>query len=242
MKYYNSETFKTDQEKRIEYAIHVVKTVQLLLFQFLFTFGISTIVAFSQLAYIFTHLYYVELVSIGGLGGLITIIYICMSSKKTEQQLIIFTIFETMVICAASSMYGQNVVLMSILSMIGIMCGLGTYALTTSTNHTGLQSILFSSLSCLLMMSFVNIFLGSQIVRIFELYVGTLIFFAYIVFDVQYYLSEHYMTRHNRDDLHVEAALNIYLDGLNIFVRFLEIFSSSESNDSNKSGRSFRKR
>lgn len=231
-KYFDSENFGNDSDMRKVRAVHVFKTVQLLLLQFLFTFGLTTIIAFNQSAYLYTVKHALELVSIGGLGGVLTVIYIGTATKKTEVQLAIFTVFETMLVCAASSMYGLETVMMAMLAMIGIMCGLGTYALTTSTDHTGLSSLFFSGLSGLLMMSIVNIFLGSQIVRMFELYCGTLLFFGYIVFDVQYYLSEHSpaLMSHS-DDFHIEAALNIYLDGINIFVRLLEIIGSNNKSD-----------
>jgi len=230
--YFTSENFGTDEDMRKTRAIHIFKTVQLLLLQFLFTFSLTIIVAFNQSAYLFTVRNALELISIGGLGGLFTVIYISTAEKKTETQLAIFTVFETMLVCAASSMYGTETVMMAMLAMIGIMCGLGMYAFTTSTNHTGLMSLLFSGLSGLLMMSIINIFLGSQIVRMFELYCGTLLFFGYIVFDVQYYLTEHSPALMNhRDDFHVEAALNIYLDGINIFIRLLEIIGSNDKSN-----------
>lgn len=232
--YFDTVTLSTDEDMRKARAIHVLKTVQLLLLQFLFTFGLTTIMVFNQSAYLFTVKHALELVSVGGLGGLLTVIYIGMSTKKTETQLAVFTVFETMLVCAASSMYGLETVMMAMLAMIGIMCGLGSYALTTSTNYTGLASLLFSGLSGLLMMAIVNIFLGSQIVRMFELCCGTLLFFGYIIFDVQYYLSEHSTAlMSHRDDFHIEAALNIYLDGLNIFIRLLDLLDLS-NNKSNK--------
>ena len=154
---------------------------------------------------------------------------IILRKKKTELQLAIFTLFETMLICVIATIYERESVLMAMLAMIGIVCGLGTYALTTRTNHTGLMGPLLSGLTCLLMMGLFNIFLGSMIVRLYELVFGTLIFFGYIVFDVQYYLSSHSkLNLYNRDDLHIEAALNIYLDGVNIFIRLLELFGSKK--------------
>ena len=238
MEYFSRNNFDTIHNFRIKHATHVMNTLQTLFFQFLFTFGMVTIVSFNEAAYITTLTNAMRLVSFGGIGGLLTIFYMSACERKTYPQLAVFTFFETMVVCAASVMYGQDVVMMALLATFGIVTGLGIYAMTTRTNYTGYMGFLFSCLSCLLLMSLLNIFLGSQIVRIFELYVGTLLFFGYIVFDVQYYLTEHANKRLlNEDDLHIEAALNIYLDVINIFLRLMEIISSNKDNNSNRSNR-----
>lgn len=226
---FNFHDFGSVHEFRSVHAQHVFNTMRLLFLQFLFTFGSVSFVAFNDAAYLYTVNNAASLISMGGLGGLFTVIYMCfMSKRKTELQLAIFTVFETMLICAATTMYGRETVLMAMLAMIGIVAGLGTYAITTSNDHTGLIGPLFSGLTCILMMGFVNFFLRSEIVRMFELFVGTLLFFGYVVFDVQYYLSRCTKHMYNREDLHIEAALNIYLDAVNIFVRLLEIFGSKD--------------
>lgn len=224
--YYDSQTFGTDEEFRITKAAHITKTVQTLFFQFLFTFGCVTLCTFNTTAYLFVLNNMMPLIMIGGLGGIAMVIYMMCASYKTEFQLAIFTAFETMVVCSGSVMYGEDVVLMAMLSTVGITAALGVYALTTKNDHSGLMGPLSSGLTCLLIMGIVNIFFRIPFLHTIELYVGTLIFFGYIVFDIQYFLSEKSkLSASVQDQLHIDAALNIYLDVINVFIRMLEIIS-----------------
>lgn len=234
-RYFSSKSFDMNQEVSPIYAAHLVKTLQILFFQFLFTFGSLCLVAFNETVRKFVMSELLNLILIGGFGGLFTIVYMnWMADKKTITQLVIFTIFESIIVCTVPCMYDLEIILTAMVGMIGIVCGLGMYAMTTSNDHTGLGGILFSALSCLLIMSLTNILLGSQIVRIFELYAGILVFFGYVVYDVQYFLSEKCVKMVcTRDDLHIDAAINIYLDGMSIFLRLLEIIrhNSKSKND-----------
>jgi FtsH-binding integral membrane protein len=207
----------------------IEKTVRLLFFQFLFTFGcvLFTLIPIVH-AIIIRNI--ALLLTIGSIGSFLYILYISSATEKTEQQVAVFTMFETMVICAASSMYGYDVVIMATLITIGITCALGIYALTATTDHTGWYGILYSSLTCLLAFGIMNLFFGIEFIRLIELYLGTLVFFGYIIFDVQYYLSDK-MFNDIRADLHISAAINIYLDVINIFIRMLEIVSRNQTKD-----------
>jgi FtsH-binding integral membrane protein len=52
------------------------------------------------------------------------------------------------------------------------------------------------------------------------------VFFGYIIFDVQHFLSEKTkISTNTKEDLHIEAAINIYLDVINIFLRVMEIIA-----------------
>jgi len=235
VRFFSSKSFDMDQGVSQVYATHLVKTLQILFFQFLFTFGSVCLVAFNETVRTFVMNALLQMITIGGLGGLFTILYMqFIADRKTLTQLAIFTIFESIIVCTVPCMYGQEVVLMAMLGMIGIVCGLGMYAMTTSNDHTGLGGILLSGLTCLLMMSIFNMFLGSEIVRIFELYVGILVFFAYVVYDVQYFLSERCTKLALvREDLHIDAAINIYLDAISIFMRLLEIIDRNKKSSKN---------
>ncbi|VBB18823.1 hypothetical protein YASMINEVIRUS_1355 [Yasminevirus sp. GU-2018] len=225
--YYDSDTFGSDQEFRMAYASHVYKTVQTLLFQFMFTFGCVCAVTFSQTVYniVVQNLGSLLLMGIG--GSLMTVFYMVSSAKKTETQLAVFTVFETMTICGITAFYGEEVVTLAVLATVGIVCGLGVYAFTTQVDHTGWFAPLTSALSCLLFMGLFNIFFGFKLFHTIELYLGTVIFFGYIVVDVQMFLTERSAkVAYVQPDLHIEASLNIYLDAINIFVRLLEIIST----------------
>lgn len=231
--YFTSTSFGTEDDFRKIRAKHIFKTVELLLLQFLFTFGLIIITAFNQLARQIMYQNASNIFIVGTIGGFASIIYMSVVEKNTKLQLALFTLFQTMIICVATMMCEQNTILMAIFMTIGIICGLGTYALTTANNHTGWIMTLSPCLATLLVMNIVNILMGSAISRMFELVFATLVFFGYIVFDVQYFLSKHsnVMLYNKNNDLHIRAALNIYLDGLNIFMQLLKFFHKKKKSD-----------
>lgn len=230
---YNSETFGTQEEFRFQQAKYVTRTITTLLCQFMFTFGAVCLVTFNNFAYHFVRSNIMSLIYVGGFGGIAMALYITLSARKTERQLAIFTVLETMVVCAASAMYGTDVMVMAMLSTFVICAGLGVYAMTTSNNHLSLFPILSSGLTCFVFISIVNIFIGAEILHTINLYIGTVLFIGYIIFDVQYFLCYRANeVAYDQSDLHIMAAFNIYVDVINIFARlFLEIYVRLQKKD-----------
>jgi len=232
MDYHTSKDFVTDNEFRMMKAEYFTKTIMTLFFQFLFTFSSVVFVTFNNTVYNFMMANYSILLMVGFLGGLTMIIYIAFSNPKTEVQLAIFTVFETMVVCSGTLMYSEEVIMMAMLATIGITCLLGVYALSTSRNYTGMAEMLYTALTCLVVMSICNVFIRFEFIHMLGLYFGTLVFFGYVVYDVQYYLSEKLMNPSKiKPDLHIDAAINIYLDVINIFIRMLEIIQQIKGNN-----------
>jgi FtsH-binding integral membrane protein len=233
--YYDSQDFGTDQEFRVAKTIHVTKTMQILFLQFLFTFGCMGLSTFNPTVHAFVLSNMIPMIVIGGLGGLTMIMYMMSVSKKTGYHLALFTVYETMVVCGGSSMYGKDVVMMAMLSSLGVSVGLGVYALSSANYHHGFVGLLGSGLTCIFTMGFINFLFNIPFLHTLELYIGTLIFFGYIVFDVQCFLGERSkFSATIQEDLHIDAALNIYLDVINIFVRMSEIISKLKNDDRNQ--------
>lgn len=231
MDYYTSNTFATNDEFRLMKVEYFTKTIMTLYFQFLFTFTCVLFVTFSNTVNNFMVTNYLTFLIMGSLGSIAMIIYIALSESKTEIQVAMFTIFETMAVCVGTLMYSKDIIMMAILVTIGITCLFGVYALLTNMNHVGISQMLYTSLTCLVVMSICNVFIGLNILHMFELYFGTLVFFGYIVYDVQYYLSEKFMNPSKlKPDLYIDAAINIYLDVINIFIRMLEIIQQIKGN------------
>jgi FtsH-binding integral membrane protein len=210
---------------------YVKKVVQTLFFQFLFTFSCVMIIAISTHARFFCILNALQILGFGFIGGLTTLLCMYMSSVKTDLQLGIFTIFETMVVCVGSCVYTADVVLISAIVTMCITFGLGIYALTTNQNHMHLEPFLFCGLSFLLIVMVWNMFLGNGPLFFFSTFFGILLFFGYVIFDIQYFLKEQIINAKKKsqsipEDLHIDAALNIYLDVINIFIRVLKIVNA----------------
>ena len=224
---YNSRSYGTNQEFQIVYFTYISRTFKTLFFQFLFTIGSLLLVRFNNQVSSFVINNVIPLFGIGSIGSIATIFYMTMiTSRKTEIQLAIFTLCETIILCAISINYGKDVVMMALTVTIGMSSAIGTYALLTNINHSYLARSLYSVLTCLLTISIFNIFAGLHILYIIELYIGTLLFLGYIVYDIQHYLHDKSnISGYIQEDLHIDAAINIYIDIINIFVRLLEIIA-----------------
>ena len=234
------------QENRVENRIekYVTKVVQTLFFQFLFTFSCVMIVAFNTYARMFCAFNAIPILALSCIGGLVTVLYMFVAPVKTNLQLSVFTVFETMLVCVGSCIYSTEVILTSVIVTMCMTFGLGMYALTTDQNHMNIKSFLSCALSFLLIVSLWNLFLGSSLLFAVGTYFGTLLFFGYIVYDVQYFLKEKLISfgangnanaKAIPEDLHIDAALNIYLDVINVFIRMLEIVDMIVNKKSSKS-------
>ena len=124
MDVYTSKTFGTDYEFRMADIEHVLKTITLLFYQFMFTFGCVTIVTFSSLVMTFFQIHLELLVWISLFGSIGTVIYmIYFVEHQTEEQLAVFTFFETILVCCVTIFYGRDVVTLAMLCTFGITAG-----------------------------------------------------------------------------------------------------------------------
>jgi len=171
------------------------------------------------------------MILLGGCGSLAMVLYMCCSSRKTETHVFLFTLFETMLVTASTMFYSREVVTMAVMVTGGITMGLWIYALTTKTDHTGIAPHLYSILCVLVFMGLFNMFWASDLLYRIDLYVGTLLFMAYLVVDVQYYIGKRLKEKEVPEDLHIDAAMNVYLDVINIFIRVLHIIAKLRGED-----------
>jgi len=225
-KYYTSQTFGTNEELREAATNHIIKTINTLACQFLFTFGCILLTAYVPAIHNFVLEYFLHFVGIGIAGSLITILIIAFTVTKTIEQLAAFTFFETLSLCAVSLMYGETTIVLGLLATIGISVGLACYAISTTRNHTNMGAVLFMALSSLCCFGFLNLFLRSPIFHVVGMYFGIMLFSMYIVYDVQMYLTEKCKeAAFINDDLYIDAALNIYLDVINLLIRLWDLIA-----------------
>ena len=113
-----------------------------------------------------------------------------------------------------------NVILQAFLGTAVVVGGLTLYTLTTKRNFMKFSTILFWILIALVVVSIINIFLGSSIFSLIISYVTVVLFSFYIIVNTQEVLYT--------DIDPIIAALGIYLDILNIFVALLNILSDRD--------------
>eukprot|EP00931_Biecheleriopsis_adriatica_P090887 TRINITY_DN647_c0_g1_i1.p1 TRINITY_DN647_c0_g1~~TRINITY_DN647_c0_g1_i1.p1 ORF type:complete len:257 (-),score=41.47 TRINITY_DN647_c0_g1_i1:10-723(-) len=126
--------------------------------------------------------------------------------------------------CAA---YTWQSVLLALGITVGIFLSMTVYAWTTSTDFTGAGPYLFASLSALCFFGFALSILGLCSVHIkwsvmFYDFLGVLLFTFYIVYDTQLMIGGNHKVKFSIDD-YCFAALNLYLDIINLFLHLLSL-------------------
>lgn len=89
------------------------------------------------------------------------------------------------------------------------------YAATTKKNYLSMGQILFYILIGVIIMMIINIFIGSSILAFILSIVTTVLFSFFIIYDTQQVL--------HTDIEPLDAAMNLYLDILNLFTSLLQI-------------------
>ena len=172
------------------------------------------------------------------------IILICCVPRKFPINyilLISYTFFQSICISFITIQYN----LLSIILALGITsaCAIGLtfYALTTKKDFTIYGGVLcaatkrdftfcggflFASLFMFIIGGIITYFLGFNSDNLISCIIGGVIFSAYLVFDTQL-ISGEFGNKYSIDDYMI-AALNIYLDLINMFIYILKIFGNKK--------------
>lgn len=144
-----------------------------------------------------------------------------------------FTACEGVVIGFVSAQYTWQSVLLAAGLTAAITFCMTLYACFTKTDFTGAGPYLFGALMALSLSGFVLCVLsacfGVQFQQVMVVYdvAGVMIFTLYLVFDTQKMLGGHHKTQFSIDD-YVFAALNLYLDIINIFLYILQLIGDKK--------------
>jgi len=127
----------------------------------------------------------------------------------------------------SSAMYTWQSVALAAGITVGVFLGMTAYAWTTTTDFTGFGPYLYAAMMCLCLFGFalsILRFCGVNINWAIMLYDlgGVLLFTFYIVFDTQLMLGGNHKVQLSIDD-YCFAALNLYLDIINLFLHLLSL-------------------
>lgn len=143
--------------------------------------------------------------------------------------LFVFTLFQGVLVGFASAAYTWQSVLLAAGITAGVFVMLTIYAWNTSEDFTGMGPYLFGALCSLCLFGFTISILalcGVQVKALTMVYnaIGVLIFVFYIIFDTQMILGAAggHKYEFSIDD-YVFAALNLYLDIINLFIYILSL-------------------
>ena len=118
----------------------------------------------------------------------------------------------------------------SIIFVFAITAGLfGIFALIgrfTKLDLSKIGTILLMGLLAIIIVTIINIFVGSETIDLILCYVGIIVFLGYIAYDIQRikFLADFVP---NEDNLAVFSAFQLYLDFINLFYRLIRLFGKS---------------
>jgi hypothetical protein len=116
--------------------------------------------------------------------------------------------------------FDPTIIPSALMITIGIFVALTFFVLSSPTpEYLFLGGFLYSSLSALLVLGFLNIFLKSQMLFDFYILLGLIVFIGYVVFDTQLIIEK---AKNGEMDM-VWDALGLFLDFISLFIKFVEL-------------------
>ena len=130
-------------------------------------------------------------------------------------------------IAACVMLYTKTSVLFVLCLTTITVASLTCYAMYTRKDYTAFGGFLFTALIVLIFASILEIFFPIPLLRLLLIYFSLMIFCIYLIYDVQLVIGDR-GKKFSEDD-YILAALNIYLDIVNIFLELLKIFGTRDS-------------
>ena len=127
-------------------------------------------------------------------------------------------------IAAFTILYTKTSVLFVLCLTVVTVASLTVYAFFTKKDYTVYGSFLFTALIVLIVASLLELFFPIPILRLIIAYFSLMLFSIYLIYDVQLVIGD---KKHKfSEDDYILAALNIYLDIVNIFIELLQLFGT----------------
>jgi len=134
-----------------------------------------------------------------------------------------FTLTEGFLVGVICSQYTGESVLVAVFATSFLVGGLTLFAVTTKSDFTGMGVYLYAALLVLVIFGFFCMFLPhSELLHKIYCCLGILVFSFYLIFDTQMVMGNGEL-RLGVDD-YVRAALELYLDIINLFLYILRLF------------------
>ncbi|XP_036184121.1 protein lifeguard 2-like isoform X1 [Myotis myotis] len=134
----------------------------------------------------------------------------------------LFTFLQGLMLGAVSVFYEADEVLWAIGATALVTLSLTLFALQTKLDFTLLNEVLFVLLVVLLIYGILLIFIRSYWLHLLYAALGTVLFSFYLVMDVQLLMGGSHHVQLDPEE-YVFAALNIYLDIINLFIFILQL-------------------
>ncbi|KAI9591427.1 inhibitor of apoptosis-promoting Bax1-domain-containing protein [Syncephalis fuscata] len=154
------------------------------------------------------------------MGILIALLYYRESHPANMYLLGLFTLAESYTVGAIVTFYDTVIVLQALAITVGIFVGLTLFTMQTKYDFSGMGPFLAASVWGIVIASLIQIFFPFSRWLEFGIAVfSSIIFSAYIVYDTQQIML------HLSCDEYIIAAIDLYLDFINLFLNVLRILN-----------------
>lgn len=140
--------------------------------------------------------------------------------------LFLFTIAESVLLGVAASTYDAEAVIMAAGISAAVCLGLSIFAFQTKWDFTVMGGVLFVAVIILMIFGIIAIFIPGKVIILIYASLGALIFSIYLVYDTQLMIGGKHKYSISPEE-YIFAALNLYLDIINIFLYILTIIGVS---------------
>lgn len=214
--------------KKISLPLFINKTLNYVIAQLFVTF-MTTFFAYihkeSVNNYIQTHsgILWIPII----LSFVTLLMMYCSRDKYLKKTMFcLFTLSISAMVAASTIQYSPKVIMNACATLFLTIVGVNMYAKYTAKKEQDLSFMgptLFGCLSIVIVMSIINIFIKTTFLKLIIAILSVIVFTALLLYD----LNRLYMGADIDDDILAEpmvAAINIYLDIINIFLNLLSIF------------------
>ncbi|KAH8284159.1 hypothetical protein KR054_011625 [Drosophila jambulina] len=141
--------------------------------------------------------------------------------------LVIFSIAQSFLVSVVACRYAPKEVFMAVVVTAMVCLGLTVFALQTRIDFTMLRGMLVSCLLILVLFAFLTVFVNSSVLSKVFVCLSALLFSMYLVFDTQMMMGGKHRYAISPEE-YIFAALNLYIDVVNIFLDFLQLIGGSD--------------
>ncbi|XP_063697378.1 protein lifeguard 2-like isoform X2 [Culicoides brevitarsis] len=234
-----STDFEAQADNRFDFDDQTVrkafirKVYMILMVQLLITFGVIALFVFHEPTKKWTY-EHPELFWIAFAVMIVTLISMaCCTNvrRKTPMNFIflfLFTLAEAFLLGVVSSVYDVQEVLMAVGLTAGVCLALTLFAFQTKWDFTVIGGSLCAATFCLLFLGIFAIIFPGKILSLVYASLGVVLFSVYLVYDTQLMMGGKHKYSISPEE-YIFAALNLYLDIVNIFMYILTIIGASRS-------------
>ncbi|CAG9809857.1 unnamed protein product [Chironomus riparius] len=140
--------------------------------------------------------------------------------------LALFTLAESFLLGMISASYAQFEVFLAVGITAAVCFGLTIFAFQTKWDFTVMGGILFVAAIILMLFGLITIFFPGKTITLVYASVGALIFCIYLIYDTQLMMGGNHKYSISPEE-YIFAALNLYLDIVQIFMYILMIIGAS---------------